>query len=126
MLSFLIGMVRHVKSTQNNKYAVSLQYLKKELSYKVDALPADKHGSLLQGDTIIFDGVGQLSPKYPGKFVMFFCHLKKEVRNEVRDLTALAGSTTTLTIYYTFNVLTTSNLFLSQYEMHTEPFSSLD
>ena len=31
-------------------------------------------------------------------------YLKKEVRNEVRDLTALAGLSTALTIYYTSNV----------------------
>ena len=30
----------------NNKYAVSLQYLKKELSYEVDVLHAYKHESL--------------------------------------------------------------------------------
>ena len=52
------------------KYAVS--ELKKELSYKVDVLLDDKYGSLLQVDTIIFDGIGQACPKYPGKSVMFF------------------------------------------------------
>ena len=49
-----------------------LQYLKKELSYEVDVLHADKHKhkSLLQVDTIIFDGFGQACPKYSGKFAM--------------------------------------------------------
>ena len=27
---FLVGMGRHAQSTQNNKFAISLQYLKKE------------------------------------------------------------------------------------------------
>ena len=48
ILSFFIGEVRHTESTENNKYAVSLQHLKKELSYEVDVLRADKHESLLQ------------------------------------------------------------------------------
>ena len=55
-----------------------------------------------------------------------FLYLKKEVRNEVRGLTALAGSNTTLTIYYTSNVLPPWNLFLSQYGIHTKPFFSFD
>ena len=37
---------------------MSLQYLKKELSYEVNVLNADKHKSLLQVDNIIFDGFG--------------------------------------------------------------------
>ena len=52
MLSFLMSMIRQAESTQNKTYAVSLQYLKKELSYKVDVLHADKHESLLQVHTI--------------------------------------------------------------------------
>ena len=73
---------------------MSLQYLKKELSYEVDVLNADKHESLLQDDNIIFDGFGQACPKYADKFAISLQHLKKKVRNEVRDLTALAGSNT--------------------------------
>ena len=41
-----MGVARFVESTQNNKYVVSSQYLKKELIYEVDVLHADKHGSL--------------------------------------------------------------------------------
>ena len=46
MLSFLMGMASHVWSIQNQKDAVSLQYLKKELNYEVDVLHAYKHESL--------------------------------------------------------------------------------
>ena len=53
---------------------------------------ADKNEGLLQVDSIIFDAFGQVCPKYPAKFAISLCHLKKEVRNEVRHLTALAGS----------------------------------
>ena len=48
-------MARHAQITQNNKFAISLQYLKKEVSDEVDFLHADKHESFLQIDTMIFD-----------------------------------------------------------------------
>ena len=63
-----MGMVKHSQSSQNSKFVVSLQYLKKEVRDEVDFLHADKHQSFLQvdfntghhsflqGDTIIIDG----------------------------------------------------------------------
>ena len=47
------------KALKYLKYAVSLQYLKKELSFEVDALYADEHESLLQVDSIILDDFWQ-------------------------------------------------------------------
>ena len=44
-------MARHAKITQNNKFAISLQYLKKEVSDEADFFHAGKHESLLQIDT---------------------------------------------------------------------------
>ena len=44
ILSFVVRVARHAESTRNYKYTVSLQYLKKELSYEVDSLHADEHG----------------------------------------------------------------------------------
>ena len=58
-------MARHAQITQNNKFAISLQYLKKEVSDEVDFLHADKHESFLQTDTMIFDRYGQAFPKLP-------------------------------------------------------------
>ena len=58
-------MARHGKITQNKNFAISLQYLKKEVSDEVDFLHADKHESFLQIDTMIFDGDGQAFPKFP-------------------------------------------------------------
>ena len=34
ILSFLMGMIKHSQSTQCNKFAISLQYLKEEVSHK--------------------------------------------------------------------------------------------
>ena len=48
---------RHAQITQNNKFAISLQYLKKELSDEVDFLHVDKHESLLQIDSMILIGM---------------------------------------------------------------------
>ena len=41
-------MARHAQIAQNNKFAISLQYLNKELSDEVDFLHADKHQSFLK------------------------------------------------------------------------------
>ena len=49
-------VARHTQITQNNKFAISLQYLKKDVSDEVDFLHEDKHESLLQIDAMIFDG----------------------------------------------------------------------
>ena len=42
-----------------------MQYLKKEESDEVDFLHTNKHESLLQIDTMIFDGDGQAFSKLP-------------------------------------------------------------
>ena len=54
-------MASHAQITQNNNFAISLQYLRK--SVKV-SMKADKHESFLYIDTIFFDGNGQASPKF--------------------------------------------------------------
>ena len=58
-------MTRHAQITQNHKFAISLQYLMKEVSNEVDFLHADKHESFLQIDSMIFYGDGQAFPKFP-------------------------------------------------------------
>ena len=46
----LMGTVKHSQSSQNNKFAKFLQYLKKEVRDQVDFLYAEKHQSVLQVD----------------------------------------------------------------------------
>ena len=58
ILSPLMGVARHAYITKNNKYVMSLQYLKKELSCDVDILQANKEEYLLQVDSIIFHRFG--------------------------------------------------------------------
>ena len=45
ILSILMGMIKHSKSTQINKFAISLQYLKKEVMDGVHFFHLDKHQS---------------------------------------------------------------------------------
>ena len=58
-------MVGHVQITQNNKFAISLQYIQKKVSDEVDLLHAYKYEKFLQIDTMIFDGDGQAFPRFP-------------------------------------------------------------
>ena len=56
-------MASHTQSTQNNKFAKSLLYLKKELRDKVDFC-TDKYQSIQKVGTIIPDGYSQACLKY--------------------------------------------------------------
>ena len=47
-------MARHSQITQNNKFPISLQHVKKEVRGTVDFLHVDKYESLLTIDTKIF------------------------------------------------------------------------
>ena len=73
-------VARHAQITQNNKFAIPLQYLKKEMSDEVDFLHAEKHESLLQIDTMIWMGMvkhSQISQN--SKYVMSLQYLKKKL-----------------------------------------------
>ena len=58
-------MARHAQITQNSKFAISLQYLKKKVTEEADFLQVDKHESFLQTNSMVFDGDGQAFPKFP-------------------------------------------------------------
>ena len=51
-VSFLLVLARYAQSTQNNKFVISLQYLRKEGKAEVDFLQADKRQTFLQVDPI--------------------------------------------------------------------------
>ena len=57
-------LVRDAQFIQNNKFAISLKYLKKDVTDEVDFLHADKHESFLQIDTMISNGDGQVFTKF--------------------------------------------------------------
>ena len=66
----------------NDKFAISLQYLKKELRDEVDFLHVDNYESLLQIDTMILI-LKHSQCSQNNKFAMVLQYLKKQVRNEV-------------------------------------------
>ena len=51
-----VCVARHGQFAQNNRFAISWQYLMEEVYHEVDFLHADKHQSLLQIDTMILVG----------------------------------------------------------------------
>ena len=74
-------MARHAQITQNNMFAISLQYLQKELSDEANFLHAEKHESLLHIDTMILMGMVKHSQSSQTiKFAMSLQYLKKEVK----------------------------------------------
>ena len=84
MLSFWVCVTRHAQSTQNNQFAISLQYLKKDVSDELDFLHADKHKGLLQIDTMtLMEICRHYQKSQNNEFSMSLQHFKKEVRDEV-------------------------------------------
>ena len=77
-------MARDAHITQNNKFAISLQHVKKVVSDAVDFLHADKHESLLQINIMILIEVFKYSQSCENsKFAMSLQYLKKEVKSSV-------------------------------------------
>ena len=82
-------MVRHAQVTQNNNFAISLQYLKQEVRGEVDFVHAEKHEGFLQLNTMILIGMAKHSQSSQNsKFAMSLQYLKKEVRDETDFLHA--------------------------------------
>ena len=78
LLSFYVCVTRYTQITQDSKFAVSLQYLKKELSDEVDFLHADKHEILLQIDSMILMGIVKHSQSSQNSmFTMSLCNISK-------------------------------------------------
>ena len=57
MLSFSVCGASNAQIAQNNMFAISFQYHRKEMIDEVDFLHADKHESLLQIDTMTLMGM---------------------------------------------------------------------
>ena len=82
-------MARHAHIIQNNKFDISLQHIKKEMSDAADFLHADKHESLLQIDTmVLMEMVKYFQSSQNSNFAMSLKYLKKELRDEADFLHA--------------------------------------
>ena len=65
-------------------FAISLQYLKKEVSSQIDFLHAEKHESLLQIDTMTLIAIVKHSQSSQNsKVAMYLQYINKEVRKGV-------------------------------------------
>ena len=85
LLSFWVCIVRQAQSIQNDKFAISLQYLKENVKDDVDFLPADKHERSLQIDTIILyvqPGIPTLSKITSW---LFLCNIQERSENDEVD-----------------------------------------
>ena len=77
-------VARYAQITQNKKFAIFLQYLKKEVINKVNFLHAGKYKNLLQIDTVILMRmVKHFQSSQNSEFAMSSQYLKIEVRDEV-------------------------------------------
>ena len=65
----LMGMVKHSQSSHNSKFAMSLQFLKKEVRNRVHFLHADKYQIFYKLGLSFFDKSGQTCLKYPEREV---------------------------------------------------------
>ena len=64
IVSLCVSVASHAQDTQNNKFAISLQYLKENVKDEGDFLPADKRQRFLQIDITILAVCSQACPKY--------------------------------------------------------------
>ena len=79
----------HAQITQNNKFVISLQYLKKDARDETDFLHADKNKRLLQIASMILMEITRHSQNSQNsKFLMSLQYLKEEVRDEADILHA--------------------------------------
>ena len=98
----LIGIVKHSQSSENGKFTMSLQYLRKEVRDEFDFLHVDKHHSFLQVDfnilgikdackVILSLRLGMIKHSQStqiNNFAIFLQYLKKEARKRVHCLLA--------------------------------------
>ena len=83
---FLLVIARHAQNTQNGRFVISLQYLKKEGKDDVIFYMQIKYQTILQVDTINLGGHGQAMPAQitqSNKFAKTLQYLKTEVTYEV-------------------------------------------
>ena len=82
MLSLLMGMIKHCHITQSNKFAVSLQYLKKEVRNGGHFWHAHKRQSFAKLVLFFFMKVARrVQNTQNRKLVIFLEYIKKNCHN---------------------------------------------
>ena len=71
ILSLLLGMIKHLQSTQSNKFAIPLQYLKKEVRKGAHFLHADEQSFYKLGLLFLMDVARYVQSTQNRKLVIF-------------------------------------------------------
>ena len=117
-------MTRHAQITQNNKFAISLQYLKKELSDEVVFLHVDKHESFLQIDSMVLMGTVKHSPiSQNSKFAISLQYLKY-IKDEVIFLHADKHQGFLKVYFNTFSIKVSYKVYIIIINGHDQAFSN--
>ena len=72
ILSLLLDMIKHSQSTQSNKFAISLQYLKKEVRKRVHFLHADEHQSFYKLGLLFLMELARYIPSTQNRKLVIF------------------------------------------------------
>ena len=89
ILSLLMGIIKDSESTQSNKFAISLQYLKKEVRDRVHFLHADKNQSFYKLALLCLVEVARhVQSTQNRKLVIFLQYLQKKNIDKVYFLRA--------------------------------------
>ena len=79
IMSLLMGMIKHSQRTQSNKFAISLQYFKKEVRNRI-LLYADKHQSFYQlALSFLMEVARHAQSTQNMKLVIFLQYIRKKV-----------------------------------------------
>ena len=78
IVSFWVWVNRHVQSTQDNKFAIPLQYVKEDVRDKVDFLHVDKRQKFLQINSFILGACSQACPNYSKTSLLFLCNILRK------------------------------------------------
>ena len=80
MLSILMDMVKHSQSTENNKFAIPSQYLKKEVRDGIHFLHANKHQSYYKLTNLsLMEVASHVQSSQNRKLVIFLQYIKKNI-----------------------------------------------
>ena len=80
ILSLLMGIIKDSESTQSNKFAISLQYLKKEVRDRVFFLHADKNQSFYKLALLsLMEVARHVQSTQNRKLVIFLQYLQKKL-----------------------------------------------
>ena len=79
ILSLLMGMIKHSQSTKSKKSAISLQYLKDEVTNGVHFLHADRQSFCKLALSFLMEVARHIQSTQNRKFVIFLHYVKKKV-----------------------------------------------